>query len=71
MQKPAAGMARFFSRSNRDRYRRLASGKISEAEQHQLLDLLAQEVDAFKAEVRCCLSPTAESGIVSDSRDRT
>jgi len=60
MQKRASGMARFFSKSNRDRYRTLASGTISRVEQHQLLDDLAQEMDAFKREARCCLSPAAE-----------
>jgi hypothetical protein len=60
MQKRASGMARFFSKSNRDRYRKLASGTISRVEQHQLLDDLAQEMDAFKREARCCLSPAAE-----------
>jgi len=64
-------MARFFSQSNRDRYRKLASGTISQAEQHQLLDDLAEEMDAFKREARCSLSPTAElSSIVLDSPDR-
>jgi hypothetical protein len=70
MRKPAAGMARFFSRSNRDRYRKLASGTISQAEQHQLLGDLAEEMDAFKREARCCLSPAAENSIGSDSRER-
>jgi hypothetical protein len=57
MRKRAAGMARFFSQSNRERYRKLASGMISQAEQHQLLEDLAEEMDAFKREARCCLSP--------------
>lgn len=70
MRKRAAGMARFFSKSNRDRYRRLASGTISQAEQHQLLDDLAEEMDEFKREARCCLSPAAENSIGADSRDR-
>jgi hypothetical protein len=66
---PPAGMARFFSQSNRDRYRKLASGTISQAEQHQLLDDLAEEMNAFKREARCCLSPAAENSAISDSRD--
>ena len=66
----AAGMARFFSKSNRDRYRKLASGTISQAEQHQLLDDLAEEMDAFKRETRCCLSPATANRMLSDSRDR-
>ena len=70
MRKRAAGMARFFSKSNRDRYRKLASGTISLAEQHELLDDLAEEMDAFKREARCCLSPATANSIVSDSRDR-
>jgi hypothetical protein len=70
MQKRTSGMARFFSKSNRDRYRKLASGTISRVEQHQLLDDLAQEVDAFKREARCCLSPADENNIGSDSRDQ-
>ena len=61
MRKSSAGMARFFSQSNRDRYRKLASGTISRAEQHQLLDDLAEEMDAFKREARCSLSPAAEN----------
>ncbi|WJR75683.1 hypothetical protein [Bradyrhizobium sp. NP1] len=70
IRKRAAGMARFFSQSNRERYRKLASGMISQAEQHQLLEDLAEEMDAFKREVRCCLSSAAERSIASDSRDR-
>jgi hypothetical protein len=70
IRKRAAGTTRFFSLSNRERYRRLASGMISQAEQHQLLEDLAEEMDAFKREARCCLSPAAKRSIVSDSRDR-
>jgi hypothetical protein len=69
MRKRPTGMARFFSKSNRDRYRRLASGTIGQAEQHQLFDDLAEEMDAFKREARCCLSPAAKNSIC-DSRDR-
>ena len=50
LKKPAPGMARFFSRLNLDRYRKLASGKIGQAEQHQLLEALAEEMSAFKRE---------------------
>ena len=70
IRKRAAGMARFFSQSNRERYRKLASGMISQAEQHQLLEDLAEEVDAFKREARCSLSPAADKSSVSGSRDR-
>lgn len=69
IRKRAAGMARFFSQSNRERYRKLASGMISQAEQHQLLEDLAEEMVAFKREARCCLSPAAERS-TSHSRDR-
>lgn len=69
MRKRGAGMARFFSQSNRERYRKLASGTIGKAEQHQLLEDLAEEIDAFKREARCCLSPAADNGMVSISRD--
>ncbi|MDA9438848.1 hypothetical protein XH98_06890 [Bradyrhizobium sp. CCBAU 51745] len=65
-------MSRFFSQSNRDRYRKLASSAISHEEQQQLLKDLAKEMDAFKREVRCCLSPTGENGgAVPGSPDRT
>ena len=70
IRKRAAGMARFFSRSNRERYRKLASGMISQAEQHKLLEDLAEEIDAFKRVARCCLSPAADNGMVSISRVR-
>jgi hypothetical protein len=48
MRKPAAGMARLFSQSNRVRYCKLASGMISQAEQHQLLEDVTEEMEAFK-----------------------
>ena len=72
VRKPAAGMSRFFNDSNRDRYRKLASSTISHDEQHRLLRDLAKEMDAFKREARCCLSPTGENGsAVPGSPDRT
>ena len=72
MRKPATGMSRFFSQSNRDRYRKLASCAISHEEQHQLLKDLAKEMEAFKREARCCFSPTGENdGAVPGSPDRT
>jgi hypothetical protein len=43
-------MGRFFSSTNLDRYRKLASGAIAEAEQHQLLKDLAEEMNAFRRE---------------------
>lgn len=52
LQKPAAGMSRFFSPANLDRYRKLASGAIGEVEQHQLLEDLAEEMNAFRREAR-------------------
>jgi hypothetical protein len=44
------GMGRFFSPINLDRYRRLASGVLDEAERHQVLEDLAGEMNAFKRE---------------------
>lgn len=64
-------MARFFSRSNLDRYRKLASNAISQDEQHKLLGDLAAEMDAFKREARCYLSPAEkEDSIATDCPDR-
>lgn len=51
-QPQADGMSRFFSPRNLGRYRKLASGAISEAEQHQLLKDLADEMTAFRREAR-------------------
>jgi hypothetical protein len=48
-------MSRFFSPANLDRYRKLASGAICEAEQHQLLEDLAEEMDAFRGEARAAV----------------
>ena len=71
LKKPVPGMARFFSRSNLDRYRKLASGKIDQVEQHQLLEDLAEEMSAFKREALAAGSHhAAERSIVSQSRDR-
>ena len=64
-------MSRFFSQSNRNRYRKLASSTISHDEQHQLLNDLAKEMDAFKREARCLLSSTGDTGTaVPGSPDR-
>ena len=49
-QKPASGMGRFYSSTNLDRYRKLISGAIGEAEKHQLLKVLAEEMNAFRRE---------------------
>ena len=49
-QKPPSGMGRFFSSTNLDRYRKLVSGAIGEAEKHQLLKDLAEEMNAFRRE---------------------
>ncbi|HVT30540.1 MAG TPA: hypothetical protein VHE81_21200, partial [Lacipirellulaceae bacterium] len=49
-QQPTTGMSRFYSPTNLDRYRKLASGAIDEAEQHQLLEDLTEEMNAFKRE---------------------
>lgn len=51
-ESPTVGMRRFFSQLNLDRYRRLASGLIGEAEQHQLLVDLAEEIIAFRRAAR-------------------
>jgi hypothetical protein len=50
MQKSAAGMDRFFSSRNLGRYRTLASGGIGQAEQHQLLEDLAEEMNALRSD---------------------
>ena len=52
MRRAAAGMSRFFSAVNLDRYRKLASPGIGETEQHQLLEDLAEEMSAFKRGAR-------------------
>jgi len=44
------GMARFFSRVNLDRYRKLASETIGDAERRHVLDVLAKELEAFRRE---------------------
>ena len=49
-QETEIGMGRFFSPTNLDRYRRLASGVLDEAERHQVLEDLAGEMNAFRRE---------------------
>ena len=49
-QKPPSGMERFFSSTNLDRYRKLVSGAIGEAEKLQLLKDLVEEMNAFRRE---------------------
>jgi hypothetical protein len=51
----ALGMDRFFSPTNLERFRKLASGQIGEVEQHQLLDDLAEEMKVFRREA-CSVS---------------
>jgi hypothetical protein len=51
-QKTAAGMSRFYSQTNLNRYRKLARGAIGVAEQRQLLKDLAEEMNAFRREIR-------------------
>ncbi|XIA64283.1 hypothetical protein ACFIOY_36235 [Bradyrhizobium sp. TZ2] len=68
MQKRTPGMARFFSKSNLDRYRKLASGMIGQAEQQELLADLAQEMNAFKREALVAASRRAAE--TTQSRDR-
>jgi hypothetical protein len=47
-----SGMGRFFSSANLDRYRQLASGSLGEADQHRLLQALAEEMKAFRRDAR-------------------
>jgi hypothetical protein len=56
-----AGMARFFSRINLDRYRKLASEAIGDGERQQLFDILAKEVSAFRCEIKSSASSTRGS----------
>lgn len=49
-QERPSGMGRFFSSTNLNRYRKLVSGAIGEAEKHQLLKDLAEEMNAFRRE---------------------
>ena len=51
-QKLPAGMERFFSSTNLERYRKLANGTIAAAEQQALLKDLAEEMNAFRREAR-------------------
>jgi hypothetical protein len=55
VQRLRSGMRRFFSATNLDRYRILASTAVGEAEQHQLLRDLAEEMNAFRREA--CEAP--------------
>lgn len=52
MQESAIEIDRFFSPKNLGRYRKLAGGAISEIERHQLLEDLAEEMNAFRREAR-------------------
>ena len=52
VQTSGDAMSRFFSPVNLDRYRKLASGTIGETEQYQLLEDLAEEMNAFRREAR-------------------
>jgi hypothetical protein len=45
-------MERFFSSTNLDRYRKLASGAIVAVEQRNLLKDLAEEMNAFRRDAR-------------------
>lgn len=65
-----AGMARFFSSANLDRYRKLASEAISDVERLQVLDMLAKEVSAFRHESKSQTSRKREScGLSSGELD--
>jgi len=52
MQELDAGMGRFFSPTNLDRYRKLASGALDETERHQIMEDLAREMNVFRHEAR-------------------
>jgi transcription elongation GreA/GreB family factor len=45
-------MSRFFSPANLDRYRKLAGNAIGVAERHQVLEVLGEEMKAFRRESR-------------------
>jgi hypothetical protein len=51
-RKSEAGMQRFFTPTNLDRYRRLASGTVNDPERHQIMEELAKEMSAFRCEAR-------------------
>lgn len=46
------GMGRFFSPTNLDRYRKLASGAVDDTERHQIMEDLAKEMKSFRCEAR-------------------
>lgn len=52
VRKSDGGMARFFSPTNLDRYRKLASGVVDDTERHQIMEELAREMDSFRREAR-------------------
>jgi hypothetical protein len=52
VRKSDGGMARFFSPTYLDRYRKLASGVVDDAERHQIMEDLAKEIDSFRREAR-------------------
>jgi len=56
-------MSRLFSPTNLDRHRKLARNVISVAERHQMLELLAEEMKAFRREARSPL--TAQAHIIN------
>jgi len=47
-----AGMDRFFSARNIDRYRKLASKETTEIERKKIWEVLTEEEDKFKLELR-------------------
>jgi hypothetical protein len=51
-RKSEAGMHRFFTATNLDRYRRLASGAADDGERRQIMEELAREISAFRREAR-------------------
>jgi hypothetical protein len=69
-----AGMGRFFSPTNLDRYRRLASGAVDDAERHRIMEDLAKEMNSFRREARMVAVdglPPFDGSIGSRAGDQT
>jgi hypothetical protein len=61
-------MKRFFSPKNLERYRKLASGAIGKAEQHDLLKALTEEMEAFRREVWAIDCPPSRTATLPEIR---
>lgn len=73
LRKADAGMGRFFSPANLDRYRKLANG-ADDAERRRILEDLAMEMNSFRREARTAAvaGPCPRGGeIGSGAGDRT